>query len=277
MICESDNFAVAWFELLGKLYDTGKPVSPRGFETHELLGVQLRVSDMTKNILVHQARALSYRFAIAEWLWMAAGRSDVSTIAKYNKNIAQFSDDGVIFAGAYGPQMLKQIPWAMDQLAKHGCRQAVIQIWQSMPAPSKDIPCTLSWQLLARDGRLNAVVTMRSSDVWLGLPYDFINLSQLVSGIAGELDLIPGELIFNLGSSHLYDRDRGKAAAVLDHHEMLSCLRSPLLPGRPPADDILNYSELLIEPWSIYRDALQAKSSADALTCLKILSEGGSE
>ena len=268
---QAEDFATAWFELLGKLYRDGLPVSPRGFETRELLGVQLRVNDMTKNILVHPARGLNYRFAVAEWLWMAAGRSDVATIAKYNKNIAQFSDDGIIFAGAYGPQMLKQIPWAMDQLAKHGCSQAVIQIWQPMPASSKDIPCTLSWQLLARGERLNAVITMRSSDIWLGLPYDFINLSQLVSGIAGELGLAPGELIFNLGSSHLYDRDRGKAAAILDHHEMLSFLRSPRLPGRPPADDILNYSELLIDPWSIYRDALQAKTSADALTCLRTL------
>lgn len=268
---QATDFSVVWFELLGRLYNEGKPVSPREFETHELLGVQLRVDDMTKNILVHPARRLNYRFAIAEWLWMAAGRGDVATIAKYNKNIAQFSDDGIIFAGAYGPQMLMQIPWAMDQLAKPGCRQAVIQIWQPTPLPSKDIPCTLSWQLLARDGKLNAIITMRSSDIWLGLPYDFINLSQLVSGIAGELGLTPGELVFNLGSSHLYDRDRAKASGVLLQPGLLETVSSPCLPGRPPADDILDLHDDLLQPWSIYRDALQAKTSADALTCLRIL------
>ena len=268
---QARDFATAWFELLSRLYNDGRPVSPRGFETHELLGVQLRVDDMTKNILVHPARGLSYRFAIAEWIWMAAGRSDVATVVKYNKNIAQFSDDGIIFAGAYGPQMLKQIPWAMDQLAKPGCRQAVIQIWQPMPALSKDIPCTLSWQLLARDGKLSAVITMRSSDIWLGLPYDFINLSQLISGIAGELGLTPSVLVFNLGSSHLYDRDRTKASGVLLQPGLLETVSSPRLPGRPPADDILDWKEDLIQPWSIYRDALQAKTSADALTCLRTL------
>lgn len=249
-------------------------MSPRGYETHELIGVQLRVEDMTQNILVHPGRGLSYRFMIGEWLWMAAGREDVATIVRYNKQIAQFSDDGIKFAGAYGPQMLRQIPWAMKQLEKPGCRQAVIQIWHPTPAPSKDIPCTLSWQLLARDGRLNTIITMRSSDVWLGLVYDFFNLSQLVSGIAGELGLMTGELIFNLGSSHLYDRDRAKAGAVLLQPELLDAVMSPLLPGRPPADDILDNDEiLLIEPWATYRDVLRSKTQAEALMKLRTLEE----
>jgi thymidylate synthase len=234
---------------------------------------------MRRNILVHPARGLNYRFAICEWLWMAAGREDVATIARYNKNIAQFSDDGVIFRGAYGPQMLRQIPWAMEQLQKPGCRQAVIQVWQPMPAPSKDIPCTLSWQLLTREGRLNAVITMRSSDIWLGLPYDFVNLSQLVSGIAGEMGLETGELIFNLGSSHLYDRDREKAAAVLAQPELLRCVESPRLPGRPPADMILDWKDDLNYPWLNYRDALKSPTSEGAriilegLECAEVLHE----
>jgi thymidylate synthase len=271
VLIEADNFATAWFELLGRLYHDGKPVSPRGFETRELLGVQVRVNDLRKNILVHPIRNLSYRFAVAEWLWMAAGREDVATVARYNKNIAQFSDDGVIFRGAYGPQMLRQIPWAMEQLQKPGCRQAVIQIWQPMPPPSKDIPCTLSWQLLARDGVLNAVITMRSSDVWLGLTYDFINLSQLVSGIAGELKLDTGMLVFNLGSSHLYDRDRDRAYDVLTHREVLRCITSPPLPGRPPADAILNWEEDLEHPWWVYRNVLQSETNVGALDKLEVL------
>ena len=162
----------------------------------------------------------------------------------------------------------------MKQLEKPGCRQAVIQIWHPTPAPSKDIPCTLSWQLLARDGRLNTIITMRSSDVWLGLVYDFFNLSQLVSGIAGELGLMTGELIFNLGSSHLYDRDRAKAGAVLLQPELLDAVMSPLLPGRPPADDILDNDEiLLIEPWATYRDVLRSKTQAEALMKLRTLEE----
>lgn len=267
----AEDFAAVWFELLGKLYYEGKPVSPRGFETRELLGVQLRVHDMTKNILVHPARCLNYRFMIAEWLWIAAGRCDVATLVKYNKQMAQFSDDGVTLAGSYGSRIPSQMQYLLDQLRKPGSRQAVAAIWTATPAFSRDIPCTISWQLLARDGVLHGVVNMRSSDIWLGVPYDFASFSMMTNSVAGELGLIPGSLIFNLGSSHLYDRDRNKAAAVLSQPESLSVISSPKLPGQPPADNILNWSNDLIQPWSIYCDALQAKTSADALTCLRTL------
>ena len=267
-----DNFPTAWFQLLGQLFHEGRPVSPRGFETHELLGVRLCVEDLTKNILVHPARGLSYRFMLAEWLWIAAGREDVATTARYNKHVAQFSDDGLTFAGAYGKRRAPQLDYLLEQLHKPGSRQAVASIWTPQPAPSKDVPCTLSFQLLARDGKLHTIVTMRSSDIWLGLPYDFFAFSQWTNGFAGELDLKPGSLTYNLGSSHLYDRDREKAEKVLSQPELLSCVSSPRLPGRPPAGDILDLRDNLLRPWSVYRDALEAKTNADALTCLEVLS-----
>ena len=266
-----DNFALAWFDLLGKLYHIGRTVAPRGYETRELLGVQLRVDDMTRNVLVHPARALSYRFAVAEWLWIAAGREDVATVARYNRHIAQFSDDGETFVGAYGKRLAPQLDYLLAQLRKPHSRQAVASIWTPSPAPSKDTPCTLSWQLLAREGKLHAIVTMRSSDIWLGLPYDFINFSLLSMGLAGELGLVPGSLIFNLGSSHLYERDCGMAATVLSAPELVQCVSSPRLPGLAPAGEILDYDESLSVPWSVYRDTLQAKTNVDALNCLKEL------
>ena len=264
-------FASAWFGLLACLYDHGKPVSPRGFETHELLGVQIRVDDMTKNILVHPARNLSYRFLVAEWLWIASGRNDVESITKYNKHIAQFSDDGVTFAGAYGPRIAQQMSWVLEQLRKPGSRQAVVQIWTPTPAASKDVPCTLSWQLLARNGALHAIVTMRSSDVHLGLPYDFFNFSMLTMGLAGELGLTPGSLIFNLGSSHLYLRDRERARTVLLWPDQLRCVASPRLPTLPPANEILNYDPSLAAPYDAYRNVLLASTNADALLQLEEL------
>jgi len=233
--------------------------------------VKVHVTDLTQNILVHPARALNYRFMIAEWLWIAAHRNDVATLARYNKKMAEFSDDGVTLAGAYGPRMADQVDYLLEQLKKPVSRQAVATIWRPCPAPSKDIPCTVAWQLLAREGKLHGIVTMRSSDVWLGLPYDFHAFTQLNSGVAGEMNLEPGGLTFNLGSSHLYDQDREKALTVLSRPDELRCVRSPRLPGRPPADAILDWSDDLVHPWSVYRDVLKATTSLEALNRLENL------
>src|SRR5712691_3901798 len=96
----------AWLELLNRLarYDF-RVVSPQGHSCRELLGVSLRVEDLRANILVHPRRNLNYRFMVAEWLWIALGRNDVATVARYNPEIAQFSDDGLTFTGAYGPRL----------------------------------------------------------------------------------------------------------------------------------------------------------------------------
>ncbi len=44
---------------------------------------------------------------IAELLWILRGSNSVSEISHYNKNWANFSDDGVTLNGAYGRRIFK--------------------------------------------------------------------------------------------------------------------------------------------------------------------------
>lgn len=266
------NFGNAWFRLLGKLLTYGDPASPRDQATRELLGVRLHVENMQANILVHPDRGLNYRFMVAEWLWIAAGRGDLATLTRYNKRMAEFSDNGLTLHGAYGPRLAQQVDYLLNQLrTKPDTRQAVAVIWGENPEPSKDIPCTLTWQLLCREGKLHGIVIMRSSDIWLGLPHDFFNFSMLTMELAGELHLEPGSLTFNLGSSHLYDRDQAKARQVLADPEGLCTFNSPRLAGLPPAELMLNQLDTTWRfgnQWDVYLNCLRAKTSAEALDLL---------
>ena len=55
-----------------------------------------------ERVLFNQARDCNPFFHLYEALWMLAGRNDVSPLAYYNSNIANYSDDGETFNGAYG-------------------------------------------------------------------------------------------------------------------------------------------------------------------------------
>lgn len=55
-----------------------------------------------ERVLFNQARDCNPFFHLYEALWMLAGRNDVSPLAYYNSNIANYSDDGQTFNGAYG-------------------------------------------------------------------------------------------------------------------------------------------------------------------------------
>ena len=65
-------------------------------------------------------------------------------------------------------------------------------------------PCHLLAQFNVQRGRLHCLVTMRSCDVFLGLPFNIASYALLTLMMAQVTDLEPGELIFSLGDTHVY-------------------------------------------------------------------------
>lgn len=289
----ADKFSDAWLEVLRLLVERGDTVSPRGHECKEITGLSFVVSNMRKNVLVHPARKLSYKFMVAEWLWIWFGRDDVKTISQYNPNIAAFSDNGIDFNGAYGVPILKQWHLVRNTLGlDRDSRQAVLLIYKPPFVASRDVPCTIALQFLVRNERVNIIATMRSSDVWLGLPYDVFNFSMLANTMAAELGLKTGWLKMQLGSSHLYAAQYDAAVEVLRHPEFALTLRSPGFSEspHPRLEDVLvtrqpidwkgwahNTYSVLGHPWAQYHDVLLAKTQGDALRSLNMLDQLESE
>lgn len=269
-------------QLLEKILKYGWNADARGRSTQELLGLTLFLDHSAHNILIHPVRNLNYRFMIAEWLWVALGRNRLADLTRYNSKMAAFSDDGLTLAGAYGPRLAPQLPYVHRALADPDSRQAVATIWTPSPTSSRDVPCTLALQFLLRNGQLNLIVTMRSSDAWLGVPYDFFTMSMLQNSIAGTLGVARGWIQFNLGSSHLYREDMEKALGLLLTNPLADeQLASPALDGPPPAifNSLLEvqneYSKiepwLKVDPvWLIYQRCLATSTSKE---CLEVLRE----
>lgn len=218
------NFSEIWLQHLDDLLVYGDPVAPRGKNTLELLQKTIAVP-MRYPVLNVPQRRLSYQFMAAEAYWILMGDNRVATIAPYNKNIANFSDDGKIFFGAYGPKIAKQLPYVIETLRKDPqSRQAGLTIWRENPPETLDVPCTVSIFASIRRGELNLHVFMRSSDAWLGVPYDVFNFSMLGHLLCAELnvakseydvDIVPGTLYLTAASSHLYEENITAAAECL--------------------------------------------------------------
>ena len=204
------NFDDVWCSTIGSILNSGTRVAPRGMETAELLHRTIAV-DMRRPVLTIPQRKLSYKFMAAEAYWILSGDDSVAGIAPWNKRIADFSDDGERFFGAYGPKIQDQLRYVVDKLvADPDTRQAVLTIWREKPPATKDVPCTVAIAFNIRGGFLNVSVFMRSSDAWLGLPYDVFNFSMLghlvTARVSASSDktLIPGSLFLTAASSHLY-------------------------------------------------------------------------
>lgn len=221
-----------WLRLVSTVLNQGRLVVCRSHEIVEVLGCQSKIS-MTTPLVVLTDRELGYRFACAEAAWILSGDNRVSTIKPFSPMIESFSDDKVFYFGAYGPKIIDQLEYIGRALKKDlYSRQAVLTIWREKPnMGSNDIPCTISIQFIVREDQygvptLHLFDNMRSSDTWLGVPYDWFTFSMVGAffclyyrKITGE-SLSLGNLYFTAGSQHLYTKSFGysldKVKAVRD-------------------------------------------------------------
>jgi thymidylate synthase len=211
---------VAWRQLLSDLCREGNRVTVRGLNIVETMHRSC-VIDMKSPIVNVADRKLGSAFLFAEAAWILGGHNDVASIAPFAKRISEFSDDGIFFRGAYGPQIVQQMPYIIESIKNDlFTRQAVISIWKPSPMPSKDIPCTVTCQFMVRGGLLHTFVDMRSSDAWLGVPYDWFNFSMLSAWLMlilrdAGIDVELGFLHFKANSQHFYESDEAKIKSLL--------------------------------------------------------------
>lgn len=209
----------SWLNLVESIVRDGLEEFPRGKRTLEIIGKTTKF-DMARPLITVKNRKLGYKFLAAEAWWIISGSNRVDEIAPYSKAISNFSDDGITFRGAYGPKIVDQLPWVAEQLKNDpSTRQAVLSIWRERPGPSRDYPCTLGAQWMLRqsdDGVfLHCNVTMRSSDAWMGVPYDWFNFSMISGFLIAYMrtaypdvfnyEIKLGTLTFTSGSQHLYE------------------------------------------------------------------------
>lgn len=196
----------------------GTMSSPRGQDTYELLGAQIRVDFPAQFVYEIEGRDLKHGIGILEGLQLVAQTSLPSVMTRQFKVFARWTD-GSIFDGAYGVRAHGMIRRVIEQIDKdRDTRQAVITIFDSsrdLHTVSADVPCTLSLQFVLRQDQLHMITTMRSNDVWRGLPYDLMQFMLLQHVIADHFGVQLGTYTHNVGSLHLYGSDLEQAEHIL--------------------------------------------------------------
>jgi thymidylate synthase len=202
--------------LVSDVLHAGAMAFPRKMHIRELLFHNTEVP-MSSPAITLSDRDLDYKFMAAEASWILKGSRRLDD--GVHKNLVKYSDDGVHMSGAYGPLFVQQLRYVVSKLSDDpDSRQAVVTIWSPSPRDSKDIPCTVSLQFLVRNNVIHCYASMRSSDVWLGWPYDAFTFSMMTLYVALHLSSRPdlGRLHLCVGSQHIYERHFTKAESLLE-------------------------------------------------------------
>lgn len=216
------TFADVYNALLVDLLDNGKEVSPRGMLTKELMQETFCIEDPNSSLVYIPGRNFSLVHAIHESLLVFCNDNHVKIAGYFNKNIAQFSDNGITLYGSYGHRIATKMQGVLEKLKEdHDTRQALLTIHRvdDSIVKTKDPPCTITLQFTIRDEKLNMHVYMRSNDIVWGTPYDVFVFTTIQKVFANTLGIPVGKYYHTATSLHMYERDFEKCREYIGHCE----------------------------------------------------------
>ncbi|MBR2994781.1 thymidylate synthase [Candidatus Saccharibacteria bacterium] len=113
-----------------------------------------------------------------------------------------------------------------------GNRRMVLSLWQNEWLETAALPSCVwnsQWNLI--DGKLNLLVTSRSSDVPLGLPFNVVQYATLCYLIAQSIGAKPGQFTFITNDAHIYENQIDGIREQINRYE--KAIKEHNLPKAP--------------------------------------------
>ena len=206
-----------YLDLLQHIIDYGiKKPDRTGTGTLSVFGYQMRF-DLSLGFPLLTTKRLHTKSVIYELLWFLRGESNIKYLREHGVSIwDEWADDNGELGPVYGVQWRKwktaegtvidQISQVIEQIKRDpNSRRLIVNAWNvgdigKMALP----PCHLLFQFYVADGKLSCQFYQRSADVFLGVPFNIASYALLTMMVAQVCNLRVGELIQNMGDTHLY-------------------------------------------------------------------------
>lgn len=224
--------------LINDILENGYETDDRtGTGTIALFGTKSRW-DLTKGFPAVTTKKLAWKACIAELLWFMSGSTNVNELRLrthgsliegktiWDDNYENQAKDLGYHSGELGPIYGKQ--WrdfgGVDQLVETinrikklpTDRRQIVSAWNPAEIDQMALPpCHMFYQFNVRNGYLDLQWYQRSVDVFLGLPFNIASYAALTHIVAKMCNLIPGDLVFSGGNTHIYSNHVEQCKEVL--------------------------------------------------------------
>jgi thymidylate synthase len=219
-----------YLDLLQDILDHGYEKADRtGTGTLSVFARQFR-HDLADGFPLLTTKKLHFKSIVNELLWFLRGDTNTRWLKENGVSIWDewATEDGDL-GPIYGAQwtawptrdggQINQIDYVVDCLRNNpDSRRILFHAWNVEYLPDESLspqenvragrmalpPCHLLYQFYVAGERLSAQLLIRSSDSFLGLPYNTASLALLTTMLAQQCGLQPGEIIVTTGDSHIY-------------------------------------------------------------------------
>jgi len=219
-----------YLNLLRDIRDNGVDRGDRtGTGTRSVFGRQLRF-DLAEGFPILTTKKVHFKSVVNELIWFLNGDTSTQWL---RENGVSIWDEWATEAGELGPLYgaqwvnwptrdggsINQIDYVIDCLRhRPESRRILFHAWnvEYLPdetmSPQENVeagrmalpPCHLLYQFYVANGKLSAMLYIRSSDAFLGLPFNIASVSLLVHMLCQQVELEPGEVVVTMGDCHLY-------------------------------------------------------------------------
>lgn len=264
----------AYLDLLQDVIDNGVDSEDRtGVGTRCVFGRQLRFN-LSEGFPAVTTKKLAFNSMKAELLWFISGSTNINDLRalqygeenrfntekktvwddNYNKQALELGytngNMGPIYQhqwrswwtqGGYGDS-IDQLQVAINTINNSPeSRRIIVTAWNVEDLPAMTLPpCHVMYQFRVINGKLSCMMTQRSCDIFLGLPFNIASYAALTYMIAQITNLKVGDLIVSIGDAHIYNNHFDQVKEQLSR----TPLALPILKLNP---DIKNINDFKME------------------------------
>lgn len=219
-----------YLELLEDILQNGEVKGDRtGTGTTSVFGRQIR-HNLADGFPLLTTKKLHFKSIANELIWFLSGNTNIAWLNEHGVSIwDEWATPEGELGPVYGKQWtawptkdggtINQIDYVVNTLKTNpNSRRILFHGWnpEYLPDESKSPvqnaenglmalpPCHLLYQFYVANGKLSSQLYIRSSDSFLGLPYNIASLALLTHMLAQQCELIPHEIVVSIGDLHAY-------------------------------------------------------------------------
>lgn len=187
-----------------------------GTGTISSFGLTMRF-DLSKGFPLVTTKKLHLKSIIHELLWFLKGDTNIRYLQENGVSIwNEWADENGNLGPVYGAQWRKWPTERHDQIdqiaklietirTKPDSRRLIVSAWNPAEVEFMALPpCHMLWQARVLDGKVNLMLTQRSGDMFLGIPFNIASYALLTHMIAHVTGYQVGEFVHSIGDAHIY-------------------------------------------------------------------------
>lgn len=201
-----------YYQILGKVLETGKPQNNKKGNIRYLLNEQLSLTPADL-VDIFESHGIARKKL----------KNELHLFMQGERNVDRYRDVGINWWDYCGSVLVNSYPTYFEKLPplitkinreKRNSKNYVLFLGET-GAESNQAPCLSLVQFQIEDGGLVLSAYQRSSDANLGLPADIYHLYLM----ARQIDLPLKSITLNLGNVHIYENNIERTRLLLDGDE----------------------------------------------------------